>query len=75
MTLMALPPLLPPPPPLLQAGVIFCSISEAVREYPELVQKYMGSVVGGSGGRAGGCRGRRGTAAAACTGVLADRWL
>lgn len=28
-----------------KAGVIFCSISEAVRKYPELVQKYMGSVV------------------------------
>ena len=27
------------------AGVIFCSFSEAVKEYPELVQKYMGSVV------------------------------
>ena len=26
-------------------GVIFCSISEAVHEYPELVQKYLGSVV------------------------------
>ena len=26
-------------------GVIFCSISEAVREYPELVQRYLGSVV------------------------------
>jgi len=25
--------------------VIFCSMSEAVREYPELVQKYLGSVV------------------------------
>jgi Fe-S cluster assembly protein SufB len=30
---------------LLEAGVIFCSISEAVREYPELVKKYLGSVV------------------------------
>lgn len=30
---------------LSEAGVIFCSISEAVREYPELVQKYLGSVV------------------------------
>ena len=28
-----------------QAGVIFCSISEAIREHPELVQKYLGSVV------------------------------
>lgn len=26
-------------------GVIFCSISEAIREHPELVQKYLGSVV------------------------------
>jgi Fe-S cluster assembly protein SufB len=30
---------------LKKAGVIFCSISEAVQDYPELVQKYMGSVV------------------------------
>lgn len=30
---------------LKEAGVIFCSISEAVHEYPELVQKYLGSVV------------------------------
>ncbi len=30
---------------LAEAGVIFCSISEAVHEYPELVQKYIGSVV------------------------------
>ncbi|WP_284455779.1 Fe-S cluster assembly protein SufB [Alloalcanivorax xenomutans] len=28
-----------------EAGVIFCSISEAVQEHPELVQKYLGSVV------------------------------
>jgi hypothetical protein len=28
-----------------KAGVIFCSISEAVREYPELIRKYLGSVV------------------------------
>jgi len=28
-----------------KAGVIFCSISEAVEKYPELVRKYMGSVV------------------------------
>ena len=27
------------------AGVIFLSISEAIREYPELVKKYLGSVV------------------------------
>ncbi|WP_108125153.1 Fe-S cluster assembly protein SufB [Saccharospirillum mangrovi] len=30
---------------LKDAGVIFCSISEAIREYPELVKKYLGSVV------------------------------
>ncbi len=30
---------------LAEAGVIFCSMSEAVRDYPELVQEYMGSVV------------------------------
>jgi Fe-S cluster assembly protein SufB len=30
---------------LAKAGVIFCSISEAVREHPELVRKYIGSVV------------------------------
>ena len=30
---------------LKQAGVIFMSISEAIREYPELVQKYLGTVV------------------------------
>lgn len=28
-----------------EAGVIFCSISEAVQDHPELVQKYLGSVV------------------------------
>ncbi len=28
-----------------KAGVIFCPISEAIREHPELVQKYLGSVV------------------------------
>ena len=28
-----------------EAGVIFCSVSEAVREHPDLVQKYLGSVV------------------------------
>src|SRR6056300_997536 len=28
-----------------KAGVIFCSISEAIREHPELVKKYLGSVV------------------------------
>lgn len=26
-------------------GIIFCSFSEAVQEYPELIQKYMGTVV------------------------------
>lgn len=30
---------------LAKAGVIFCPISEAIREYPDLVRKYMGSVV------------------------------
>jgi Fe-S cluster assembly protein SufB len=30
---------------LARAGVIFCAISEAVREHPELVKKYLGSVV------------------------------
>ena len=30
---------------LAKAGVIFCSFSEAVREHPELVRKYLGSVV------------------------------
>ena len=30
---------------LAEKGVIFCSISEAVKEHPELIKKYMGSVV------------------------------
>ena len=30
---------------LAKSGVIFCSFSEAVREHPELVKKYLGSVV------------------------------
>ena len=30
---------------LKKAGVIFCSISEAVRDYPDIVRKYLGSVV------------------------------
>ncbi len=30
---------------LAEEGVIFCSISEAVEEYPDLVRKYLGSVV------------------------------
>ncbi len=28
-----------------ELGIIFCSINEAIRNYPELVQKYLGSVV------------------------------
>ena len=31
---------------LKEAGVIFCPISEAVQQHPELVQKYLGTVVG-----------------------------
>ncbi|MQP75704.1 Fe-S cluster assembly protein SufB [Stenotrophomonas sp. MYb238] len=30
---------------LADKGVIFCSISEAIREYPDLVRQYLGSVV------------------------------
>ena len=30
---------------LAEDGVIFCSISEALQEHPELIQKYLGSVV------------------------------
>ncbi len=30
---------------LKEAGVIFCPFSEAVKEYPELIKKYLGSVV------------------------------
>ncbi|RUO89145.1 Fe-S cluster assembly protein SufB [Corallococcus sp. AB018] len=30
---------------LYKAGVIFCSFSEAVREHPELVERYLGTVV------------------------------
>lgn len=30
---------------LAEAGVIFCSMSEAVREHPDLVRKYLGTVV------------------------------
>ena len=30
---------------LAEAGVIFCSMSEAVHDHPELVQKYLGTVV------------------------------
>uniref|UniRef100_A0A7N0TR69 Uncharacterized protein n=1 Tax=Kalanchoe fedtschenkoi TaxID=63787 RepID=A0A7N0TR69_KALFE len=28
-----------------KAGVIFCSISEAIREYPDLIKKYLGRIV------------------------------
>jgi Fe-S cluster assembly protein SufB len=31
---------------LAEAGVIFCPFSEAVREHPDLVRRYLGSVVG-----------------------------
>jgi Fe-S cluster assembly protein SufB len=30
---------------LAEAGVIFCSFSEAVREHPELIERYLGTVV------------------------------
>jgi Fe-S cluster assembly protein SufB len=30
---------------LAEKGIIFCSISEAIREHPELIKKYIGSVV------------------------------
>ena len=30
---------------LMEVGIIFCSISEAIQEYPELIEEYMGSVV------------------------------
>ena len=30
---------------LSKVGIIFCSISEAIREYPDLVKQYLGSVV------------------------------
>ncbi len=30
---------------LAEKGIIFCSISEAIKEHPELVRKYLGSVV------------------------------
>ncbi|MEY2636080.1 MAG: hypothetical protein RLZZ197_556 [Bacteroidota bacterium] len=30
---------------LMEKGVIFCSISEAIKEHPELIKKYLGSVV------------------------------
>ncbi len=31
---------------LAEKGIIFCSFSEAVQHYPDLIQKYMGKVVG-----------------------------
>ena len=31
---------------LAEKGIIFCSISDAIREYPDLVRKYLGTVVG-----------------------------
>ena len=30
---------------LAELGIIFCSLSEAIREHPELIKKYLGSVV------------------------------
>tara|TARA_Y100000996_G_scaffold395358_1_gene360505 strand:+ start:12467 stop:13912 length:1446 start_codon:yes stop_codon:yes gene_type:complete len=30
---------------LAEKGIIFCSISDAIRDYPELVKKYIGSIV------------------------------
>ena len=30
---------------LLDHGIIFCSISDAVRDYPDLIKKHLGSVV------------------------------
>lgn len=30
---------------LSEKGIIFCSISEAIKEHPELIKKYMGSVI------------------------------
>lgn len=30
---------------LAEKGIVFCSMSEAIREYPDLVRKYLGSVV------------------------------
>jgi len=30
---------------LKEKGIIFCSISEAIKEYPDLIKKYLGSVV------------------------------
>jgi Fe-S cluster assembly protein SufB len=46
---------------LAKVGVIFCSFSEAVKEYPELIKKYLGSVVSVCWGRGAvaGVHGRR----------------
>lgn len=33
---------------LSEKGIIFCSMSEAIRDYPDLVRKYLGSVVPGT---------------------------
>ncbi len=30
---------------LAEKGIVFCSISEAIRDYPELIKKYLGTVV------------------------------
>ena len=30
---------------LAESGIIFCSISEAIQDYPELIEKYLGTVV------------------------------
>ena len=30
---------------LMEMGIIFCSISDAIKEYPELIEEYLGSVV------------------------------
>jgi Fe-S cluster assembly protein SufB len=30
---------------LAELGIIFCSMSEAIQDHPELIQKYMGKVV------------------------------
>ena len=30
---------------LMEVGIIFCSFSEAVKDYPELIEEYLGTVV------------------------------
>ncbi len=30
---------------LMEMGILFCSISDAIKEYPELIEEYLGSVV------------------------------